>query len=36
MYQLNHVILDDINQNINIINTYNQRCVCKNIKSGEC
>lgn len=36
MHQLNHVILDDINQNINIINTSNQRCVCKNIKSGEC
>lgn len=36
MYQLNHVILDEINQNINIINTSNQSCVCKNIKSGEC
>ena len=36
MYQLNHVILDDINQNIHIINTSNQCCVCKNIKSGEC
>lgn len=36
MYQLNHVVLDDINHNLNIINTSNQRCVCKNMKSGEC
>ncbi|MBF7018046.1 ArsR/SmtB family transcription factor [Staphylococcus durrellii] len=36
MYQLNHEFLDYINQNLNIINTSNQRCVCKNMKSGEC
>ncbi len=36
IYQLNHVILDDIIQNLNTINTSNQRCVCKNVKSGEC
>ncbi|PTL18985.1 ArsR/SmtB family transcription factor [Staphylococcus chromogenes] len=35
-YQLNHVVLDDIIQNLNIINTSNQRCICKNIKSGDC
>ncbi|MFZ8385181.1 As(III)-sensing metalloregulatory transcriptional repressor ArsR, partial [Staphylococcus aureus] len=35
-YQLNHAILDDIIQNLNIINTSNQRCVCKNVKSGDC
>ncbi|MBA8779762.1 winged helix-turn-helix transcriptional regulator [Staphylococcus schleiferi subsp. coagulans] len=35
MYQLNHAILDDIIQNLNTINTSNQRCVCKNVKSGE-
>ncbi|HCZ3355541.1 TPA: transcriptional regulator, partial [Staphylococcus aureus] len=23
-------------QNLNIINTSNQRCVCKNVKSGDC
>ncbi|MEB7806324.1 metalloregulator ArsR/SmtB family transcription factor [Mammaliicoccus fleurettii] len=36
MYQLNHAILDDINQNLKVINKSNQRCVCKNMKSGEC
>lgn len=36
MYQLNHVILDEINQNLNIINTSNQYCACHNMKSGEC
>ena len=36
MYQLNHVILDDINQSLNMIHTSNQYCVCKNVKSGEC
>ncbi|HAL10372.1 MAG TPA: transcriptional regulator [Staphylococcus sp.] len=36
MYQLNHEFLDYINQNLNIINTSNQRCVCKSMKSGEC
>lgn len=36
MYQLNHAILDDINQSLNMINTSNQHCVCKNMKSGEC
>lgn len=35
-YQLNHAILDDIIQNLNIINTSNQRCVCKNVESGDC
>ncbi|KAB2214694.1 As(III)-sensing metalloregulatory transcriptional repressor ArsR, partial [Staphylococcus epidermidis] len=32
----NHAILDDIIQNLNIINTSNQRCVCKNVESGDC
>ncbi|WP_323702552.1 metalloregulator ArsR/SmtB family transcription factor [Mammaliicoccus sp. Dog046] len=36
MYQLNHSTLEDINQNLNIINASNQRCVCNTMKSGEC
>lgn len=36
IYQLNHELLDYINQSLTIINTSDQRCVCKNIKSGEC
>ncbi|MEJ7542887.1 As(III)-sensing metalloregulatory transcriptional repressor ArsR [Staphylococcus intermedius] len=36
MYQLNHEFLDYINQNLDIINTFDQRCACKNMKSGEC
>lgn len=36
MYQLNHAILDDINQNLNMISTHNQHCICKHVKSGEC
>ena len=36
MYQLNHEFLDYINQNLDIINTSDQRCACKNMKSGEC
>ncbi|MBZ8162547.1 winged helix-turn-helix transcriptional regulator [Staphylococcus aureus] len=35
-YQLNHAILDDITQNLKVINTSNQRCLCKSMKSGEC
>ncbi|MBF2214507.1 ArsR/SmtB family transcription factor [Staphylococcus epidermidis] len=36
IYQLNHANLDEIIQNLKTINTSNQRCVCKNVKSGEC
>lgn len=36
MYQLNHAILDDITQNLKVINTSNQRCLCKSMRSGEC
>lgn len=36
MYQLNHEFLDYINQNLDIINTSDQCCACKNMKSGEC
>ncbi|QUX17961.1 metalloregulator ArsR/SmtB family transcription factor [Staphylococcus haemolyticus] len=36
MYQLNHSILDDVNKNLTIINTSDQHCICKNVKSGEC
>ncbi|MGW7778802.1 As(III)-sensing metalloregulatory transcriptional repressor ArsR [Staphylococcus xylosus] len=36
MYQLNHEFLDYINQNLDIINTSDRRCACKNMKSGEC
>lgn len=36
MYQLNHAFLDYINQNLDIINTSDQRCACKNMKLGEC
>ncbi|AYU55644.1 ArsR/SmtB family transcription factor [Staphylococcus debuckii] len=36
MYQLNHAILDDVNKNLTIVNTSDQRCICKNVKSGEC
>ncbi|QLK86147.1 As(III)-sensing metalloregulatory transcriptional repressor ArsR [Staphylococcus sp. 17KM0847] len=36
MYQLNHAFLDYINQNLDIINTSDQSCACKNMKSGEC
>lgn len=36
MYKLNHAILDDVKQNLTIINTSDQRCICKNVKSGEC
>ncbi|MCD8778008.1 metalloregulator ArsR/SmtB family transcription factor [Mammaliicoccus sciuri] len=36
LYQLNHAILDDITQNLKVINTSNQRCLCKSMKSGEC
>ena len=36
MYQLNHAILDDVNKNLTIINTSDQGCICKNVKSGEC
>lgn len=36
MYQLNREFLDYINQNLNIINSSNQRCVCKSMKLGEC
>ncbi|MBM6508432.1 metalloregulator ArsR/SmtB family transcription factor [Staphylococcus pasteuri] len=36
MYQLNREFLDYINQNLNIINSPNQRYVCKSMKLGEC
>lgn len=36
MYQLNHTLLESIQQNLNVIHTSNQECVCKNMKSGEC
>jgi|SRR5699024_6592217 len=36
MYQLNHDFLDNINQNLKVINRFNQRCVCKNMKLGKC
>lgn len=36
MYQLNHTLLESIQQNLNVINTANQRCVCKSMKLGEC
>ncbi|GEQ02044.1 MULTISPECIES: ArsR/SmtB family transcription factor [Staphylococcus] len=36
LYQLNHVILDEINQSLNMIHTSNQHCACHNMKSGEC
>ena len=36
MYQLKHAFLDYIKQNLDIIHTSDQRCACKNIKSGEC
>ncbi|HDE0539780.1 TPA: winged helix-turn-helix transcriptional regulator [Staphylococcus aureus] len=36
MYQINHAILDDVNNNLTIVNTSDQRCICKNVKSGEC
>ncbi|MDW4104858.1 metalloregulator ArsR/SmtB family transcription factor [Staphylococcus saprophyticus] len=36
MYQLNHAFLDYINQNLDIINTSDQRCACKNMKLSEC
>ncbi|CAM3376536.1 MULTISPECIES: ArsR/SmtB family transcription factor [Nosocomiicoccus] len=35
-YQLNHDNLEDIIKNLNIINTSTERCVCKNVKSGDC
>ena len=35
MYQLNHTLLESIQQNLNVIHTSNQECVCKNMKSGE-
>lgn len=35
-YQLNHDHLENVIQNLNLINTSNQRCVCKNVKSGDC
>ena len=36
MYRLNHEILDHVNHNLNLINTSNERCVCENMKQGEC
>ena len=36
MYRLNHEIFDHVNHNLNLINTSNERCVCKNMKQGEC
>ncbi|PHK48518.1 ArsR/SmtB family transcription factor [Staphylococcus edaphicus] len=36
MYQLNHTLLESINQSLNGINASNQRCICKNLKLGEC
>lgn len=36
MYQLNHELLDHITKNLNLINTSNKLCVCKDMKSGEC
>lgn len=36
MYQLNHDVFEQINQSLNLINTTNELCVCKDMKSGEC
>ncbi|MDT3967762.1 ArsR/SmtB family transcription factor, partial [Staphylococcus saprophyticus] len=36
MYRLNHEIFDHVNHNLNLINTSNERCVCENMKQGEC
>lgn len=35
-YQLNHDNLEDVIQKLNLINTSNQKCVCNNVKSGDC
>ncbi|RIL69384.1 ArsR family transcriptional regulator [Staphylococcus devriesei] len=36
MYQLNHHLLDNIHQDLTMLSTSNERCICKNMKSGEC
>ncbi|PCF40784.1 ArsR/SmtB family transcription factor [Staphylococcus delphini] len=36
MYRLNHDFLAVIYQNLNHIGTSNERCICHDIKSGEC
>lgn len=36
IYQLNHELFNNITQHLRDINTSNQRCICKNMKSGEC
>ncbi|MBI5973568.1 ArsR/SmtB family transcription factor [Staphylococcus caledonicus] len=36
MYQLNYQLLDNIHQDLTMLSTSNERCICKNMKSGEC
>ncbi|HEC2174277.1 ArsR/SmtB family transcription factor [Staphylococcus delphini] len=36
MYRLNHALLEAVNANINFIHTAHERCICHDIKSGEC
>ncbi|MCI2947091.1 metalloregulator ArsR/SmtB family transcription factor [Staphylococcus caledonicus] len=36
MYQLNYQLLDNIHQDLTNLRTSNERCICKNMKSGEC
>lgn len=36
MYQLNHALLESINQNLSHINTAHERCICNEITPGVC
>jgi len=36
MYQLNYETFELVKQNLNMISTSDQRCICNNLTSGAC
>ncbi|MFZ8263624.1 transcriptional regulator, partial [Staphylococcus aureus] len=36
LYQLNHNIFESVINNLSKVHTSNQRCICHNLKTGEC
>ncbi|QHN14515.1 metalloregulator ArsR/SmtB family transcription factor [Staphylococcus aureus] len=36
LYQLNHDLFESVIHNLSKVHTSNQRCICHNLKTGEC
>ncbi|EKU50452.1 ArsR/SmtB family transcription factor [Staphylococcus massiliensis] len=36
MYHIESTVLKQVQSSLNLLNTSNERCICKDIKMGEC